>query len=119
MSLSVIRDKGLLIGEHTTYVELPIRYVLHTHINGEFNIGIYYDRYLKGDLNQRCVNSDIPFASWKPGRGLTSINFHSVLLRDAGLWPELEAFCERAYEAWSQSQSKPKPLKKKKRKKKR
>lgn len=117
MSLSVIKEKGLLIGEHQSFVELPIRYVVHTQMNGEFAIGIYYDRYLKGDLNQRCVNSDIPFASWKPGRGLSSINFHSVLLRDTGLWPELEDFCERAYEAWSQSKAK--PLKKKKQKKKR
>lgn len=104
MSLSVIKEKGLLIGVHESFVELPIRYVVHTHLDGEFAIGIYYDRYLKGDEQQRCPNSDFPFASWKPGRGLITSNFHSTLLRDAGLWPELEAFCERAYAAWQKNQ---------------
>lgn len=105
MSLSIVREKGLLIGEHETFVELPIRYVVHLE-TGVFKVSIYYDQYLNGNLSNRSVNSDMPFATWKPGRGLSSSNFHSVLLRDAGLWPELEAFCERAYAAWQKGNEK-------------
>jgi hypothetical protein len=88
------------IGELQTEVDLPIKYILHTSGGYEFKISIFYERWLRGDKSQRDVNSDIPIATWLPERGISSVNFTYYLLRDAGLEPTLEKFCEQAYSTW-------------------
>ena len=80
-----------------THLKFPIKYVLHK-CTGEFKISIYHEHNAGGT---RSVNSDVPFATWLPGRGITQIN-HSpfCVLRDAGLVPVMEKFCQEAYDAW-------------------
>lgn len=98
MALEIDPEK--IIGEFDTTLDFPIKYVVHTS-RGDFAIYIYHERFIKGDKTERSTNSDIPFATWTPDKGLLQFA-HSpfIPLRDAGLMPILEEFCENAYKAW-------------------
>ena len=86
----MIHDKDI-IAAHETTIKLPIRYVLHTTA-APFKINIYY----------KSPVADTPVATWLPGRGISGINFTFIVLRDAGLIPTMEEFCEQAYSAWKE-----------------
>ena len=104
MSRSILEAKGLVIATHEAALELPIAYVLHSPTENEpdgFKISIYLESWLKGDKTQRDANSDIPFCTWVPERGLASVNHKFTWFRDAGLVPQIEELCQAMYEAWS------------------
>lgn len=107
MSRSALKNKGMVLAEHSTALSFPITYILHNEFpdnEDTFKVSIYHERYLLGNQTTPDANNQIPFATWTPKRGLFQLNFAPfVCLRDAGLLPEMESFCERAYEAWKRS----------------
>ena len=93
-----------LIGQFATELEFPIHYVLHED-SGGFKVSIFHERYLKGAGSERDANSDIAFAVWRPDKGLMQVSsFPYITLRDAGLVPDMEEFCQEAYEAWKEDE---------------
>lgn len=101
MAIENLREHNKLIAEHRTTLEFPIQYALVQNLKPDipFAVLIYHERqnYVSGD---RCPSSDMPFALWKPGKGLQSLShnpFYALVC--AGLRPQMEAFCEQAYAA--------------------
>lgn len=95
----MIKEEDIL-AKFDKAVSLPIKYVVHRTETDNFKISIFYETYLKGHRYERNVNSDVPVATWYPKRGISGLNYTHILLRDAGLEPTLEKFCEQAYKAW-------------------
>lgn len=105
MSRNVLKEKGLIIAEHESTFELPVTFVIHRPTTGEpdgFKISIYQESWLKGDKSQRDANSDIPFCTWIPGRGLASVSHLFIWYRDIGLASQMEELCQAMYDAWSE-----------------
>ena len=105
MSRRILEEKGLVIGVHESSLELPITYVIHHPTEGEpeaFKISIYQEAWLKGDKTQRDDNSDIPFCTWIPKRGLVPVSHRFVWYRDLGLAAHIEELCQAMYDAWSE-----------------
>lgn len=105
MALQRLREHEKLIAEHSTTLDFPIQYALVQDLTAEvpFSIFVYHERQNYRD-NGRSPSSDMPFAIWKPGKGLQSLchdPFYTLVC--AGLRPVMEAFCEEAYAAMQES----------------
>ena len=103
MAIENLRNHDKLIAEHRTTLDFPIQYALVQNLKQDvpFSILIYHERQNYRD-DERSPSSDMPFAIWKPGQGLQSLSHDPFFtLVCAGLRPQMEAFCEEAYAAYS------------------
>ena len=81
-----------VIAELSVKVRLPVKFVLHSSEAFPFKISIFYG----------TKPGALPVATWIPRRGLARVSHTYSLLLDAGVVPQLDAFCKRAYAAWKE-----------------